>query len=68
MYLAIVYGESMIRTDAVVFRGINSGGEKGLINDIWLNGFPPRAEFVTVDNDNNYDPNDLIITLIIILI
>ena len=25
-YLAIVFGESMIRTDAVVFRGINKGG------------------------------------------
>ena len=56
MYMAIVYGESMIRTDAVVFRGINSGGEQGLINDVWLNGFPPRAEFVSVDSDNNYKP------------
>ena len=55
-YLAIVYGESMIRTDAVVFRGINSKGELGIIEDIWLNGFPPRSEFVTVDKDNNYEP------------
>ena len=46
----------MIRTDAVVFRGINKGGELGIINDLWLNGFPPRAEFVTVDKDNNYNP------------
>ena len=55
-YLAIVFGESMIRTDAVVFRGINKGGELGIIDDVWLNGFPPRAEFVTVDSSNNYKP------------
>ena len=56
MWFSIVYGESMIRTDAVVFRGINSGGELGIIDDVWLNGFPPRAEFVTVDKENNYTP------------
>ena len=56
MWLGIVFGESMIRTDAVVFRGINKGGEKGIIEDVWLNGFPPRAEFVTVDKSNNYSP------------
>ena len=55
MWLGIVFGESMIRTDAVVFRGINKGGETGIIDDVWLNGFPPRAEFVTVDKSNNYN-------------
>ena len=56
MYLGIVFGSSMIRTDAVVFRGINKGGELGIIDDVWLNGFPPRSEFVTVDKENNFTP------------
>ena len=61
MYLGIVFGSSMIRTDAVVFRGINKGGELGIIDDVWLNGFPPRSEFVTVDKENNFTPKIRII-------
>ena len=46
----------MKNTDAVVFRGIKSGGKLGIVTDVWLNGFPPRAEFVVADKENNYQP------------